>query len=137
MRESLGVKYLRLAAPILATAAFGWCLLVGWWIWTTPVTYTGLVSDPAEPDKAVRAEKYERFEDVSRLGAVPLVVPAALACLAALAAWKRRPRIVFGLGLAVLGYALISGFSIGSAYMPAGAAIVLAALGDFLSDRRR
>jgi hypothetical protein len=121
------VKYLRLVPSLLATATLVWCLFVGWWIWTTPVRYVGLVSDPVDPAKTIQAEKYERFQDVSVFGAVPLVVPVILAGLATVAAWARRAVVLFVLALMLLVYGFVTGFSIGSAYMPAGAVLLVAA----------
>lgn len=119
-------RYLRLSAPLLATAALGWCVVAGWWMWTTPVRWVGLASDPAEPAVTVQVVKYERFEDVSGLGAVPLLIPVALTGIATLASWRRRPLIVLALGLILFGYGVLTGFSIGGAYMPSAVAVLVA-----------
>jgi hypothetical protein len=131
------LRYIRLVSPMLATATLLWCLFVGWWIWITPVRYVGLVSDPEDPDKSVQAEKYERFGSVSGLGATPLVIPVLLSGVATLAAWMKRPLMLFSLGLVLLVYGFVTGFSIGSAYMPAGGVLLLAALLAFASRPRR
>lgn len=127
------MKYLRVVPSLLATATLVWCLFVGWWIWTTPVRYVGLVSDPVDAANTIQAEKYERFQDVSYFGAVPLVVPVILASLATLAAWARRALVLFLLALMLTVYGFVTGFSIGSAYMPAGAVLLIAACTAFAS----
>lgn len=131
------LRYIRLISPLLATGTLVWCLFVGWWIWTTPVRYVGVVSDPENPDRSVQAEKYERFEDVSALGAIPLVIPVILAGLATLTAFGRAPMILLTLGIALLAYGFVTGFSIGRAYMPAGRVLILAACIAAASPRGR
>lgn len=118
---------LRAIPPVLAAATLAWCLFVGWRLWTTPVRYVGVVFD-AGAQRAVGAEKYERFADISALGPVPLVVPVVLTALGTIAALRSRTRVLFVLAFGLLAYSYVTGFSIGSAYMPAGGALLLAAL---------
>lgn len=72
-------------------------------------------------------ERIFSFSEISALGPLPLLVPIGLTGVAALAAWTKRPIIVFVLGVVLMGYSFITGFSIGNAYMPAGIALVVAA----------
>ncbi len=131
------MRSIRLVAPLLAAATLVWCLFVGWWIWTTPIRYAGLASDPTDPDKTVQTEGYQRFRDVSRFGALPLVIPVGLAALAAIGAWKKAHWWVLGVGTALMGYGLVTGFSIGSPYVPAGGALMLAAFIGLAYSRQR
>ncbi len=101
--------------------ALVWCMGAGWWIWVSPVT----PSPPVASAGAAAAES-RTFADVSAFGATPLVVPVVLAALALWCAWTVRPRALFATGLTLAAFSFVTGFSIGAAYLPAAAAIVLA-----------
>lgn len=120
-------KHIRVFPGLLATLTLLWCLFVGWYVWTTPVRYVGLAPDPQDPERVVQAEKYEPFSNVSAGGALPLGIPVVLAGLATAAAWAHLPVAVGLLGLTLLAFGFVTGFSIGSAYIPAGGVLILAA----------
>jgi hypothetical protein len=92
-----------------------------------PVRWVGLVSDPHDPAKTVQTERYERFQDRSGNGAFPPVIPVVLASLATAVALARKGLVLLVLALMMLAYGVITGFSIGAAYLPAGAVLVVAA----------
>jgi hypothetical protein len=88
---------------VLAAMAGVWCVLAHVWISSTPLWHQGHVQ-----------------------GAV--LVPTALAIFAIWAAW-RRSRI--GVGTSALlfaGFTLVTGFSIGGAYVPAAGLLILASV---------
>lgn len=108
-------------APTLATLGLVWCVAVGWWIWGSPVPFSG-TSD------GVASVRYRAFSEISHFGPAPLIVPAVLAALAVWAAWRGQ-RLVGGAAAVLLAaFALVAGFSIGGAYIPA-AGLLLAAAG--------
>ena len=107
-------------APLLSTFSLAWCVLIGGWLWFTPIQYEGFIND-------VPTVRYQSFSDVSLFGAAPLIVPVLIAAIAAWAAWRSR-RVVLGFAAFLLvAFAFISGFSIGRGYLPASA-LLLAAL---------
>ena len=59
---------------------------------------------------------YTHFAEVSALGAVPLLVPTAMAALVAWCAWRQRPAAATGVAVLSLIYSFVTGFSIGGAY---------------------
>lgn len=58
---------------------------------------------------------------------VPLCVPIALAALGLLAVARRRRVLVWVLGGVLLGFVVLSGFTIGLFYLPAAIALLLSA----------
>jgi len=112
-------------APVLAVCGAMWCVAVGMWLWVTPMRYVG-ITNVAGVRQEVTQDR--AFSEVSGLGPLPLIIPAALAIFAAWAAWRGRK---LGLGVSTLlfaGFTLISGFSIGANYVPAAAALIVATL---------
>ncbi len=113
-------------APILASISAVWCVAIGLWIWFTPVGNSAIVRGSSRPEQDV--VHYRSFSEISHFGALPLIVPTAVAILATCAAWRG---IRAGLGVSALlfvGFTFIAGFSIGGAYLPAAALLTLATL---------
>jgi hypothetical protein len=106
-------------SQMTALVSLSWCVVVGFWIWFTPVRYVGITGDPGQPDH--HTVVYRAFADVSLLGPIPLIVPTLIAIAGAWAAW-RGARVALGLAALLLAaFAFVAGFSIGSAYiLPAG-----------------
>jgi len=110
-------------SPVLAAVGVMWCVIMGGWLWFTPMRYMVF---PGGPGQAVI--RYRSFSEVSQFGPLPLIIPASLAMVAAWAAWRGN-RV--GLGVSTLlfaGFTFITGFSIGPNYLPAAGALVLATL---------
>ena len=130
---------------LLAAAGFLWTIGVGVWIWMTPVRLSGVSSEAFASSTAgvtssvvrtVLVEETRRFADVSLLGPVPLMMPAVLAGLAAMAVWRRKSLLLMLLPTAtLLVFCFIAGFSIGAAYVPAGGAMVLAVVARVEAER--
>jgi hypothetical protein len=102
-----------------------WCLAVGCWIWVTPVRYLQYSSAEPEPRFVFRS-----FSEVSGLGIGPLIFPVFLSAIGAWAAWRHRGALLFLVTFVLLAFCVVSGFSIGLAYVPAGAALLWAALAN-------
>lgn len=126
-------------ANLLAAAGLLWSIGVGVWIWVTPIRFSGISSQMSASSSSSGAttsilrtgpvEQTRRFSDVSRLGPVPLMIPAAVAGLAALGVWRRKSLLLMLLPTAVfLLFCFVAGFSIGGAYVPAGALLLTAVL---------
>lgn len=110
-------------SPVLAAFGVTWCVVIGCWLWFTPMRYVGIAEDSGQA-----VTRYRSFSEVSQLGPLPLIIPASLAMVAAWAAWRGSK---VGLGVATVlfaGFTLITGFSIGNNYLPAAGALVLATL---------
>ena len=78
--------------------------------------------------RTVPFEESRRFADISRLGAVPLVVPVLLAALGTWAAWRNRRLALWLSTAALLAYCVLAGFSIGLGYVLGGGAMLWASL---------
>ena len=96
--------------PLLSIISLAWCVVIGFWIWFTPIGQS------------------RSFSDVSLFGPAPLIVPVLIAAAAAWAAWRSH-RVVLGIAALLLAvFTFISGFSIGSGYLPASGLLILAAV---------
>jgi hypothetical protein len=113
-------------SPILAAISAIWCVIVGGWIWFTPVRYSGIVGGFGRPDQHV--VQYRAFSEISHFGPLPLIIPTVLAILATWAAWRGRRVGLGGSALFFAGFTIIAGFSIGGAYLPAAGSLILATL---------
>jgi hypothetical protein len=123
-------------SQMLALISLSWCVVVGFWIWFTPVRYVGLTGDPSQPDQ--HTVVYRAFADISFLGPLPLIVPTLIAIAGAWAAW-RGARVALGLAALLLAaFAFVAGFSIGSAYiLPAGLLLLATLFAARFGPRRR
>ena len=119
----MSIKSARLVSTLSAGLALLWCLLVGAWIWMTPIRYAGSRSSGTE---TIPFEEFLTFAQASRLGVLPLVVPVLLAALATWAAWKERGLPLALSTVALVAFTIVSGFSIGVAYLVATAAVLCA-----------
>jgi hypothetical protein len=98
------MKRLAWTSQMLALISLSWCVVVGFWIWFTPVRYAGMTGAPGQPDQ--HTVVYRAFADVSFLGPLPLIIPT----------------------LMLAAFAFVAGFSIGSAYMLPAGLLLLATL---------
>jgi hypothetical protein len=115
--EGMKLNYALWFSRGLATLSAGWCVVVGCWIWFTPIPVTRGVLAPAV---------YTSFSAMSLFGPVPLLVPAAIALLGAWAAWRGHGVVLGAVAALLLLFSYIAGFSIGAGYMPAAGGMVLA-----------
>jgi hypothetical protein len=110
-------------SPVLAAVGVTWCVVMGCWLWFTPMRYVGIAADSGQA-----VTLYRSFSEVSQFGPLPLIIPASLAMVAAWAAW-RGYRVGLGVSTFLLvGFTIIAGFSIGNNYIPAAGALVLSTL---------
>lgn len=125
---------------ILATVGLLWSVWAGVRIWTTPVV-THRVAMVAEGSNEERVSSQpfreaQRFAEVSPLGALPLLIPVALAALAVFGAWIRESFSLTLGAVLLLGYSFVTGFSIGGAYVPAALCLVAASSVDLVQRFR-
>lgn len=104
--------------PLLSTMSLAWCVVIGVWFWFTPI------------------DRFRSFSDVSLFGPAPLIVPVLIAAVATWAAWRNRRGVLGFAALLLAVFTSISGFSIGSGYLPASGLLVLAALLAMLTQTR-
>ena len=104
----------RQVVPVVSTFCLTWCVIVGFVIWFTPMHYV-------RTSGGVQTVVDRPFSDVSANGALPLVIPVAIAGLGTWGAWRNR-RLALGASAVLLAaFTVISGFSIGAAYVvPSG-----------------
>lgn len=121
--RSHGWRSWRLAAA-LAWGGLAWSVAAGVLIWVLPQGS----SVTATSDGGVTTGPGESFSSMSGLGPVPLLIPVALAGLAAWAVLRRRRAVLIGATVVLAVYALLTGFSIGLAYVPAVVALVVACI---------
>jgi len=112
----------------LASAfAFGgllWCVVIGLLLWFLPL---GSSTSSSSTGQTVVGDG-ESFASLSAYGPLPLIIPAALCGMAAWSA-LRHHRVVLILATVLVGlFALLGGFSIGLAYVPAVLALIVACL---------
>jgi hypothetical protein len=134
----------RHVANLLAVAGVLWSIGVGVWIWLTPIRTSVVLFEASASSvsgSAVSAtrtdpvQRTRRFADISLLGPVPLIIPAALAGLAALAVWRRKGALLMLAPTCMLAaFCFIAGFSIGFAYIPAGGLLVAAVAVSLFSN---
>ena len=96
--------------PLLATVSLAWCVVIGIWIWFTPIGQS------------------RSFAEVSLFGPAPLILPVLLAALATWGVWRGRRGVLGFAALLLAVFTFISGFSIGSGYLPASGLLILAAV---------
>ena len=109
------------AGKLVVTLSFAsllWCVAVGLLLWFLP-------------------SGGQSFASISALGPVPLIIPVALAAVGAWSAYRRH-RLVLVAATGVLAlFVFLTGFSIGLAYVPATAALVVASIAAAAASGRR
>ena len=128
-------KYL---STLLAAVGLLWCVGIGSYLWMTPIRSSGVStqgwssSDAAGTGSSgvvsVPVETSRSFAEVSRTGALPLVVPVLLAALATWAAWQNKKLALSLATAALLAFCLLAGFSIGPGYVVGAGAMLWALL---------
>ena len=128
------MKQFRSLSTVVAATGLVWCVVDGWWIWTTPVRFSGIAGtmEPAGA-RAVERVEYRLISDISEFGILPLVVPVLLAAWATWAACRQRILALAVATVIFLVFCFIAGFSIGGAYVPVGLGLVIATLLGMLS----
>ena len=117
-------------APALATLCLAWCVGIGFVIWFTPTRYSGVT------DGLITTVE-RSFSEVSGSGALPLAIPVLAAALGTWGAWRGRRAPLIGSAVLLAMFTVISGFSIGRAYVPATVLQLLAAgVATFLGNGR-
>jgi hypothetical protein len=122
----------RWVATLLAAGAVAASVWAGVRIWTTPVR---LEVVEATEDGAGANCRFEsrRFAEISGLGVLPLAIPVLISGLGAWAAHRRRRWGVVAAALALAIFTFVTGFSIGSAYLPAVCGLVLAGVVELVN----
>ena len=128
-------------SKFLAAAGLLWCISIGIWIWVTPIQSSGVSTQTwwsvgadgvvSSGERTVPFESYRRFADLSRLGALPLLIPVMLATLGVWAAWRNKQLLLSLTTAMLLVFCVLAGFSIGRGYFPAAGAMLWALLVRF------
>jgi hypothetical protein len=116
----------------LSCAGLLWCVAVGFLLWFLPLGS----SSSASSSGAVVEDGGQSFASISSLGPLPLIVPVVLVAIAVWSAFRRHRRVLLGATILVTLFSLLTGFSIGLAYLPAVAALVAASIGAFSAAGR-
>jgi hypothetical protein len=120
------MKRLTWLSPVLAVVSLAWCVAVGLWLWFTPVRYARTVVYDGQPPQ--QTIEYVPLADASPLAPLPLFIPVFIAMIGAAAAWHGGKIRVAVAGLLLATYAVVGGFSIGSAYLVPAGLLMLATL---------
>jgi hypothetical protein len=116
-------------ASVFACGGLLWCIGVGLLLWFLPL---GSSTSSSSNGETVSGGG-ESFASLSAYGPLPLIVPAVL-CGVAIWSALRQHRLALILATVLLGlYALLGGFSIGLAYIPAVLALIVACLASSAS----
>lgn len=118
-----------------AAGSLLWCLVAGCLIYTTPIPYT-VVQGTADSARQVaeRAQVvYRSFSEVSEFGIRPLLIPVLLSTIATWAAYRAKHLALVGITLAFLAFTVVTGFSIGRAYLPSALMLIGAVVLELLS----
>jgi len=64
------MKQFRSLSTVVAATGLVWCVVAGWWIWTTPVRFSGIAGtmEPAGA-RAVERVEYRLISDISEFAA--------------------------------------------------------------------
>jgi len=115
-------------APVLSSLSLAWCVGIGCVIWFAPLHYS-------TTSNGVTTVIARRFSEVSSNGALPLALPVMVAGLGTWGAWRGRRLLLGSSALLLTAFTVISGFSIGTAYVPAtGLQLLAAGLAAFLGS---
>ena len=106
---------------ILAGAALLWCVAVGLLLWFLPVGASSTAGSGGAASGGGQS-----FSSISALGPVPLIIPVVLATAALGSALTHHKAPLIAATVALGGYAVLTGFSIGLLYLPAVGASVAA-----------
>ena len=112
----------RWVATFLAAGAVLVSVWAGVRIWSTPLRYE--VVDATVDGAGAN----HRSEFARSVGVVPLSIPVLISGLGAWWAYRQRRGRLFAAALALAVFSLLTGFSIGAAYLPAVAGLGLACL---------
>jgi hypothetical protein len=107
-------------APLLSTMSLTWCVLIGGWIWFTPIRYEVI-------HNSVTVVRYQPFSEISLFGPAPLIAPVLIAAVAVWASWRSHRLVLVFAAFLLAVFTFISGFSIGAGYLPASGLLLLAA----------
>ena len=99
-------------------------------MWSTPLRFE-VVDATVDGAGANRRSEFAS----SGVGVVPLSIPVAISGLGAWSAYQQRRWRLLAATLALAVFSLLTGFSIGAAYLPAVTALVLASLVAILGRR--
>lgn len=116
----------------LSCAGLMWCVAVGLLLWFLPLGSSSSSSSAG----GVIADGGQSFASISSLGPLPLIVPVVLVAIAVWSALRRHRCVLLGAAILVTLFSLLTGFSIGLAYLPAVAALVAASIGAFSAADR-
>ena len=87
-------------APLLSTMSLTWCVLIGGWIWFTPIRYEVI-------HNSVTVVRYQPFSEISLFGPAPLIAPVLIAAVAVWASWRSH-RVVLGFAAFLLAVYLLT-----------------------------
>jgi hypothetical protein len=119
-------------ASYLAIAGLLWCVAVGVLIWFLP--WGSSVTTSSTGDSVTGPG--ESFSSISGFGPAPLLVPVALAAIATWAGLRHHRAVLIGATVLLGLYALLAGFSIGLAYVPAVIALLVACMASSATRQR-
>jgi hypothetical protein len=124
-------KILNLSGKFLVTIAAAWAVGASLYILFSPVTISG-VTGTVRPGSSEVVDVFTRqqswFEAQGLRGVLVLVLFSALYLLAIWIVWRGKYRALLILSVFAIALSIVTGFSIGAAYLPAALGLFVGAL---------
>ena len=124
-------KLLTRGGKLIVTIAAIWAAGASLYIFSSPVSVhgvTGIVSRNTGTDVEIFTREQSWFEAQGLWGTFWLVLFVALYLLAVRVAWKDKHLLLALISLTAIALSIVTGFSIGGAYLPAAIGLFIAAL---------
>ena len=131
-------KFLIHSGKIIVGMAAAWAVGVSLYILVSPVTISG-VTGTLRQDSGEVLEVFTRqqswYEAQGLWGVLVLVIFSGFYLLALRVAWKGKYRVLAVMGVVAIALSVVTGFSIGGAYLPSALGLFIGALVLLLSKR--
>jgi hypothetical protein len=135
--------YLIKLSKLIVLTAFILCIWTGYEIWVSPIEYRGVETVDSINGAVIEKNvvRFKKFSEVSGFGVVPLLVPVAIVFLAIWAAFTLRSIVLVSSLFLILIFWIITGFSIGMAYLPIVILLIITSIvnltGKWLANKAR
>jgi hypothetical protein len=108
----------------LSCAGLLWCIAVGLLLWFLPLGSSTSTSSSG----TMVADGGQSFSSISGLGPLPLIIPLVFVSLGTWSALRHRKHVLVAATALLALFVFLTGLSIGLAYLPAVAALVVACI---------
>jgi len=124
-------KFLNQSGKIIVATAAAWAVGASFYIFFSPVTISG-VTGTLRRDLSEVVEVFTRqqswYEAQGLWGVLVLVIFSGFYLLALRVAWRGKYRTLAVMGVVAIALSIVTGFSIGGAYLPSAMGLFIGAL---------